>query len=148
AIAHLHTPSQNFVFAGPDGIALVHQGRIPAKPAESAGQGRLAARAGESGKTSSAAWRGFIPDEELPAARNPARGWLASANQEVTGPEYPYYLGSHFYPPERSQRLHRLIEPEYAATPGWAWDVMLDARSRHAERALPLMLGHLASPGG
>ncbi len=142
AVSRLETPSQNIVFAADDGIAMVHQGRVPVK---ASGQGRRLLRPLE-GEEPDLEWTEFIPGEELPAARNPARGWLASANQEVTGPDYPYWLGAHFYPSERARRLHRLLEPEYAATPEWARGVMFDSRSSHADIALPLLLAHLDRP--
>lgn len=144
AVTGLGAPSQNFVFAGPDGIALVHQGLVPVK---ARGQGRRLLRpAAEGNVDASIEWERYIPEAELPAAHNPARGWLAAANQEVAGSEYPHWLGTHFHPPERSIRLHRLLEPEYAATPEWAREVMFDAHSTHAARALPLLLGHLPRP--
>jgi penicillin amidase len=137
------------VFANRHDIALMHAGRVPAKRA---GQGRLPVGAltptasGARGAMSTvygAEWRGYIPLNELPFSVNPARGWLASANQEVTDEKYPWYLGSEFYPPERSQRLHRLLVNEDAATLSSAWDILLDNYSRLAARALPLLLRHL-----
>ncbi len=135
ALRDLHTPSQNVAFASSRGdIALFHHGRVPEKRA---GQGRLPAR----GPGASAAeWRGYIPQAEMPHSVNPARGWLASANQEATAPGWPHYLGSEFHQPDRAQRLHRLLFNEREATLATAWEVMLDDYSRHAARALPRLL--------
>lgn len=135
----VQTPSQNFVFAGRDEIGLVHQGRIPVKRP---GQGRGLVRY----PASSYEWRSSIPAGLLPAARNPARGWLASANQEPAGPQYPFYLGSGFYPPYRSQRLHRLLVNkvhENSLSLLSAWDILRDDYSRFAAQALPLLLARL-----
>ncbi|HEX2612903.1 MAG TPA: penicillin acylase family protein, partial [Fibrobacteria bacterium] len=138
AIRDIKTPTQNLVFASANGdIALFHQGRIPDKRY---GQGRLVARgAGASWSE----WRGYLAPPDLPHAVNPERGWLASANQEPTVAAWPHYLGSEFHPPERSQRLNRLLFNEHEATPASAWDILLDSYSRHAARALPLLLRFL-----
>jgi penicillin amidase len=142
AIRGLQTPVQNIAFAARDDIALVHQGRVPVKRA---GQGRVPAR-GTQASSYATEWRSYIPPAQMPAAVNPVRGWLASANQEVADADYPYYLGSNFYPPERSQRLHRLLVNERAATVSSAWDMLRDDYSRLASRALPLLLRHLPRP--
>lgn len=140
AIRDLHAPAQNIVFATRSDIALAHQGRIPAKRE---GQGRLVAGAAAA---ESKEWRAYIPQARLPFAQNPARGWLASANQEVTDPGYPWYLGANFYPSERAQRLHRLLFPARDVTLSDAFGFMLDSRSRHAGRALRLLLRHVPDP--
>ncbi|MCD6024922.1 MAG: penicillin acylase family protein [Fibrobacteria bacterium] len=140
----VQTPSQNFVFAARDEIGLVHQGRVPVKhPGQGRGLVRYPASVYE--------WRSSIPAGLLPAARNPARGWLASANQEPVGPHYPFYLGSGFYPPYRSQRLHRLLVNEVhenSLSLLSAWDILRDDYSRFAAQALPLLLARLPDPTG
>jgi penicillin amidase len=142
ALRGLQTPTQNAAFATRWDIAMLHQGRIPVKRN---GQGRLLARSGVStnAATYAAEWRAYIPTAQLPGAVNPARGWLGSANQEITSANYPFYLGSAFYPPERSQRLNRLLFSAQDATLSSAWDILLDNYSRLAARALPLLLRQL-----
>src|SRR5690606_30290770 len=81
-----------------------------------------------------------------PVSVNPSRGWLASANQELLDAGAGPYFGSNFYPPERSQRLNRLLFNEEEATLSSSWDIMRDSYSRHAARALPLLLRHLSLP--
>jgi penicillin amidase len=138
AIRSLHCPSQNFVFIDSGDIALTHQGRIPVKRF---GQGRTVLRENDSDFD----WSTYIPDSLLPSAYNPARGWLSSANQEVTDSSYPYYLGSGFYPSERAGRLHRLMEATNGADISSAWEVMLNNQSLRAEQSLPLLLGCMDS---
>jgi penicillin amidase len=138
ALRDLKTPTQNLAFAAAGGdIALFHQGRIPDKRP---GQGRLIARGPAASWNE---WRGYLAPADLPHAVNPARGWLASANQEPVAATWPHYLGSEFHPPERAQRLNRLLFNEHEATLASAWDVMLDSYSRHAARAVPLLLRFL-----
>jgi len=137
ALQSLETPALNVAFATRQDIALMHQGRVPVKRV---GQGRLPARGHNASSTE---WRFYLPASGLPASVNPARGWLASANQELTDAEDPRYFGAGFYPPERAQRLHRLLVNEREATLSSAWDVMRDDYSRLAARALPRLLGFL-----
>ncbi len=136
ALRSLETPTLNVAFATRGDIALMHQGRVPVKRA---GQGRLPTR----GNVSSTEWRFYLPAAELPASVNPARGWLASANQELTDADDSRFFGAGFYPPERSQRLHRLLVNEREATLSSAWDVMRDDYSRLAARAVPRLLRFL-----
>ena len=138
AVRGLGCPSQNFVFADSGDIALLHQGRLPVKYH---GQGRTLLP----GHDSSSEWHGFIPDSLLPFSRNPAQGWLASANQEPADSTYPFYLGAEFYPSDRAGRLHRLLEPMRSATPASAWRIMMNSQSLHAETTLPLFLRFIDS---
>ena len=55
-------------------------------------------------------WRGFIPDEELPRARNPEIGWAVTCNQRVVGDDYPYFLTASFGPDYRASRIIKHIE--------------------------------------
>lgn len=136
AIRPLETPTLNVAYATRGDIALAHQGRVPLKRQ---GQGRLPAR----GTVSPTEWRAYVPAADLPFAVNPPRGWLASANQELTDADDPRYFGSGFHPPERAQRLHRLLVNEREATLSSAWDLMRDDFSRLAARALPRLLSFL-----
>ncbi len=135
AIADLHCPSQNFAFADSADIALVHQGRFPVKPP---GLGRTVISVADSYRL----WSSFVPDSLLPAAHNPARGWLESSNQEPADSTYPYYLGSGFYPSERAGRMGRLLQGvrPHSLTLAQAWTFALDDYSPHAAQALPLLL--------
>lgn len=136
ALRPLETPALNVAFATRGDIALMHQGRMPVKRP---GRGRMPAR----GNVSATEWRFYLPASELPASVNPARGWLASANQELTDADDPRFFGAGFYPPERSQRLHRLLVNEREATLSSAWEVMRDDYSRLAARAVPRLLQFL-----
>lgn len=140
AIRGLRCPSQNFVFADSGDIAWVHQGLFPVKRP---GQGRTVVP----GSDSTWEWRGFVPDSLLPSSRNPSRGWLASANQEPTDSAYPFYLGSGFFPPERSQRQTEIFSAvaPHSATLADAWNIVLDDYSVHAEKTLPLLLRAILS---
>jgi penicillin amidase len=56
-------------------------------------------------------WNGYVPADQLPSLINPARGFLAAANNQIVGKEYPYALGHNFANGYRARRInHRLRE--------------------------------------
>jgi penicillin amidase len=57
-------------------------------------------------------WTGFIPFAKLPYLYNPEKGYIATANAAIVGPEYPYFLGSEFSFGERARRIRELIEAD------------------------------------
>lgn len=53
-------------------------------------------------------WDGYVPKHELPAEENPERGYIVTANNRTTTPDYPHYLtymASRF----RADRLNELL---------------------------------------
>jgi len=94
AIATYQCPGQNMLFAAKNGdIAIRQQGQFPAKWK---GQGDFVMP----GEDSSYLWQGMIPDSMNITMRNPARGFVSSANQMPYDTSYQYYLGGS-YPPYR-----------------------------------------------
>jgi penicillin G amidase len=75
-------------------------------------------------------WAGFVPAHETPREADPARGWLASANQRIHASDYPHFLTSEWAPPYRQQRIEQLLR----------------ARERHSIDHLAAMQGDLLSP--
>ena len=89
-ITAFHSPAQNIVFASREGdIAIKVQGNLPLKTKE---QGRFV----QDGSNSANAWNGFIPTQHNPQIKNPERGFVSSANQHSTSPDYPYYYNGSF----------------------------------------------------
>ncbi len=90
ALRHYDYPAQNFAFAAKSGdIAITVNGKFPLRAPQ---QGRFV----QEGDRTANGWRGFIPRNHLPASVNPARGFVASANQHSTDPTYPYYYHGRF----------------------------------------------------
>jgi len=88
AISLWSCPGQNFVMATVSGdIAIKQQGAFVARWEH---QGDFIMP----GTDSTYDWQGIIPNEENPTIKNPARGFVSSANQKATDPSYPYYLGT------------------------------------------------------
>jgi penicillin amidase len=108
ALRRWDTPMQNVLYAGSGGdIAIRSTGYLPVRRAGH-GRGLLP------GSTDTYAWTGRVPFDSLPAARNPAQDFLASANQKPTGPRYPYYLGYDWPDGYRSMRIDSLLRGQAA----------------------------------
>ncbi|OEK05237.1 penicillin acylase family protein [Roseivirga misakiensis] len=100
ALKHFVAPAQNFVFASREGdIALWVQGRLPNKWE---GQGKFLL----DGSNIDHDWRGFIPQEHNAHVKNPARGFVSSANQHPTDSTYPYYVFNDGYEAYRNRVIN------------------------------------------
>lgn len=54
-------------------------------------------------------WAGYVPFDEQPHMRNPARGWIATANNKHAGGDYPYVISNSYAPPDRFIRISRML---------------------------------------
>lgn len=138
ALQNYSYPAQNFVFAAKDGdIALTVGGKLPLKRQQ---QGKFI----QNGAFSRNAWAGFIPWAHNPRVRNPERGFVSSANQHTTAPDYPYY----YFAPFDDYR-GRLINRELASFEDASITVddmkalQTSNYSLLAEEALPAMIALL-----
>jgi penicillin amidase len=136
AIAGHDCPGQNFVYASRTGdIAITVQGRFPVRAEQ---QGRFV----QDGSRWENNWHNYIPDQELPALKNPGRGFVYSANQHSTPPSYPYfYLGD--FEDYRSRRIFSRLSGEYLLNMDSMKALQLDNYSQRAGDALPAMLSLL-----
>ena len=57
------------------------------------------------GWTADHEWDGWIPAEELPWSKDPARGFLATANNRIHDDAYPHLIGHDFHTPFRARRI-------------------------------------------
>jgi penicillin amidase len=104
ALRGVACPGQNVVYADVDGtIGYQLTGRYPVRRA---GDGT----APVPGWTSEHEWDGWVPYDELPWAKNPARGHLATANNRTHDEGYPHLIGRDFHTPFRARRIIGLIE--------------------------------------
>jgi penicillin amidase len=105
AARHWGGPGENLVYADIDGdVGWQPAGRIPIRPNWSGllpvpGDGRYE-------------WAGYLSHDALPYEHNPARGWLASANQCNVAPEQADGVGVTFEwdPPFRHRRIADALE--------------------------------------
>jgi penicillin G amidase len=87
AISYWDTPSQNIVYADIDGnIGYQVPGHIPVRANEHTGLLPVP------GWTSEYEWRGYLPYDLLPRLFNPARGYVATANQAIVPLAYYDWL--------------------------------------------------------
>ncbi|HUI73216.1 MAG TPA: penicillin acylase family protein, partial [Spirochaetia bacterium] len=97
-------PSQNFVYADVDGnIGYQMPGLVPIRKK---GDGSVPSP----GWTDEYEWTGFIPFEELPWCYNPAKGYVASANNPVTTESYKHFISGDFDHGYRARRIVDMIE--------------------------------------
>lgn len=89
------------------------------------------------GDTSDTQWDGFIPHAELPQVVNPAKGWIATANNDPVGNSFDndpfndgHYLGFRWTVGYREGRISDLLAAK-VATGGLTQDDMLAIQSDH-----------------
>ncbi len=138
ALRNYSNPAQNFIFASKNGdIAITVTGKLPVKESK---QGLFV----QDGASSRNAWNGYIPYEHLPRVKNPLRGFVSSANQHSTAPDYPYYYNGdfdHF----RGRTINNELQKMSGITHIQMMDLQNNNRSLKAAENLPLMLSFLDS---
>ncbi len=93
--------SGNYCFADREGnIGYQYVGRIPK---------RSPWLVPVPGWTGTYEWDGDVPKEELPFENNPANGYLLTANNRTTTPEYPHYL-TYVSTRFRADRLREVVD--------------------------------------
>ena len=127
-------PAQNFAYAGADGtVALWHNGKYPLRPR---GRGRYIL----DGSKPADEWQGWVPREQVPHVKNPARGFVSSANQKPVDAGYPYYLGWDYATFERGNRINEILAGMKDITPEDMAGMQNDNLSLRARMVLPCLL--------
>jgi penicillin G amidase len=135
AAAFFEVPAQNIVYADVDGnIGYQTPGRIPVR---GKGDGKWPAP----GWDPAYDWTGTIPFAELPSSYNPARGYIVTANQAVTGPGYPRFLTDDWAYGYRSQRINDLIGEAGKLSVADVQRMQFDSRNGMAPVLVPHLLG-------
>lgn len=133
AAAFAKGPQQNLIYAGPDGVGMATVGLLPIRRK---GDGFMPA----DGATGDGDWVGFADVSAMPQVFNPARGWVANANNRLAGPDYPLWLGGEWGHPGRVAEIVRGL----GELQTYDLDAMAQIQQSHASplaRALlPLML--------
>jgi penicillin amidase len=91
-------------------------------------------------------WAGFLADGDLPASRNPAKGFFATANEMniPAEPDYPRAarkLGFEWADPSRSIRVHEVLAGQSKASLADSMALQTDAYSAQSRRAMALLQG-------
>ncbi|MFC5522790.1 penicillin acylase family protein [Polaromonas jejuensis] len=139
AFAAYHSPMQNVVMADVAGhTAFKAAGKIPLRQADNDIRG-VAPSPGWDARYD---WAGWVPYAQTPqsdAAAIERKGWLATANQRITPPDYPIFMGQDWTVPYRHDRIEQLL----AATPkhdmGSMQKIQGDQLSAATLRLLPFL---------
>ncbi|MBC8153455.1 MAG: penicillin acylase family protein [Bacteroidetes bacterium] len=137
ALSYYTAPAQNFVFADTDkDIAISPNGRFPLKYKQ---QGKFLL----DGTDPATDWQGWVPASQNPRIKNPARGFVSSANQSSTDPTYPYYINWEFAPTERGRRINQRLTAMQRITVDSLRRLQNDTYNLRAADALPVWLPNL-----
>jgi penicillin G amidase len=99
-------PMQSMVVADGDGhIAMVAPGRVPVRKVDNDLKGQVPSP----GWDARYDWAAWVPVDETPREFDPARGFIATANQCITAPDYPHYLTNDWALPYRQQRIEEML---------------------------------------
>ncbi len=106
AVASYLIPSENLVYADRQGnIGWIAAGRAPIRK----GWTGLFPVPGDSGKYE---WSGFLPSTDNPTTYNPAKHFVATANQDILPPGYSHQLSYAWAPPTRYNRILEMLASE------------------------------------
>lgn len=137
-------PAQNLLYADREGhIGYQAPGRVPIR-----GPGNDGSVPTE-GWLPENDWTGeYVPFAALPHVLDPQEGYLVTANQAVTGPGYPYFLGADWARGYRSQRIRDLLSEKGRLSVQEMADLQLDDLNPMAPTLVPYLLdiADLGSP--
>ena len=109
AYAHYHSPMQNLVAADVTGKILYKAvGKVPLRRADN----DIMGMAPSPGWDARYDWSGWLDIAQTPQDTG-AKGWVATANQRITPPNYKPFMGQDWAVPYRFDRIEKLL----AATP-------------------------------
>jgi penicillin amidase len=137
ALTYFTGPAQNFAFASvQNDIAITVQGKYPVRRKN---EGRFLL----DGTRTSTEWNKFIPFEHRVTSKNPARGFVSSANQYPADETYPYYSQSSNFEAFRNRRINQVLGKGNSFTPEDMMKLQHDNYNLQAAESLPLMLSLL-----
>ena len=127
-------PMQNMVVADVAGnIGFVAAGRVPLRARENDLRGQVPAPGWEARYD----WTGYLDPKLTPREINPARGWIATANQRIHSQAYPHYIGSEWVVPYRQQRIEGLLRARARHDRESLQRIQADVLSLATQRLLP-----------
>ena len=132
----------NYMYADVDGnIGWQAAGRVPQRPHH---DGLLPVPA-----EGDYPWAGILPVAEMPGEFNPARGWIATANQMPFAADFPYStrkISFEWIADDRYRRIASVLEGQTRHSLADSVALQLDVYSGRAAALLPLLDG-LSTPG-
>ena len=86
-------------------------------------------------------WTGdYVPFDGLPSVLDPEEGFVVTANQQVIGGDYPYFLTDDWDQGYRAQRIRDVIEDEPDLSLDEMTELQLDDRNPMAATLVPFLL--------
>ncbi|MGV0960411.1 MAG: penicillin acylase family protein [Limnohabitans sp.] len=140
AFADNHAPMQSVVMADTLGdVAFQAVGKLPTRSPQNDIRGVAPAP----GWLAQYDWTGWLPAAQNPAVNRQtieAKGWHATANQNILPPAYAHFVGGDWTTPERFDRIEQLL----AASPQHSREslqaIQNDVTSLGAKTLLPVLL--------
>jgi penicillin amidase len=133
ALRNWHCPTWNFIIADADGhVGYQCVGSIPVRTRNERGYRK--------GWDAEDEWQGFIPYDELPALRDPPRGWIASANNRVAPDEFPHFLSGFWTGSHRMERCREMLMEQEKFSVDDFKRMHFDTVSKRAEGLMPHLL--------
>jgi penicillin amidase len=86
-------------------------------------------------------WQGYLPALELPHEADPARGWIATANQDNLPPNYAHAVGFQWTDPFRFARVDEVLATGRRFTLSDMMQLQQDERGLPARSLVPLLAG-------
>jgi penicillin amidase len=139
ALRYWAVPAFNFGYADASGhVGYQCAGRVPIRGRITPGYRSATAVEDQ--------WQSYIPFDGLPSAFQPARGYVASANERVAPDDYPYPLHGSWGSGHRAERLHQALSaPSAAIDRASAIALQNDVKNVRAERLCPPLAEWLTS---
>ncbi len=136
AASDFAVPAQNMVYADREGhIGYQAPGLVPIR--KSPNTGEMPAE----GWLSANDWTGdYIPFDGLPNVLDPEEGFIVTANQEVIGDDYPYFLTGDWDHGYRSTRIRQLLTAEGELSVEEMTHLQLDTANPMASTLVPYLL--------
>ena len=126
-------PIQNMLVADREGIAQFTTGRVPVR---AAGDGSVPV-AGADGAHD---WTGWASGDALPHQVAPASGRLLNANERVSAPDFPVFMGRDWFGDWRARRIRALLDGADRHDPASFAAMQVDPVSSFAQAVLPRLL--------
>jgi penicillin amidase len=137
AAAQRHSaPMQSMVVADRAGrIGFVAAGRVPVRQPGNDLQGQVPAP----GWDAKYDWAGWVDAGQTPREFDPARGWIATANQRIHPAGYPHHITHDWTLPYRQQRIEALLEKAPKHSIASLRAIQADIVSPATQRLLPFL---------
>lgn len=146
AFAAHHSPMQNVVAADvAGGVAFKAAGKVPLRKPDNDIRG-IAPSPGWDARYDWAGWLPYAQTPEAGRAAIEAKGWWATANQRITPPAYPFFMGQDWTVPYRYDRIEQLLAAAPKHDVASMQKIQADQLSPATVKLLPFLQKTLAQP--